>query len=69
MKPIIITVLYLVGGDIKHDRFEIFMSCSSWFHHNIKINERKKTFFSNHYYYKYKNKKVISYVCNGNEPR
>ena len=53
MKPIIITLLYLVGGDIKQDRFEIFMSCSSWFHHNIKINERKKTFFSNHYYYKY----------------
>jgi len=36
MKPIIITLLYLVGGDIKHDRFEIFMSCSSWFHHKNK---------------------------------
>tara|TARA_X000001382_G_scaffold34242_1_gene22555 strand:+ start:666 stop:833 length:168 start_codon:yes stop_codon:yes gene_type:complete len=43
-------------------------SCSSWFHHNVKIHEKKKkTFMSNHYYHTYKGKKVIGYIC-GDEP-
>ena len=69
MKPIIITLLYLAGGNIEQDRFEIFMSCSGWYKTNVTIYEKKKTFFSNHYYYKYKNKKIIGYVCAGEEPR
>jgi len=31
--------------------------------------KKKKTFLSNHYYYKYQDKKVIGYICGGEEPR
>ena len=50
MKPIIITLLYLTTfGEIKLDTFEINESCSSWFHHNVKVHERKqRKIFSNH---------------------
>ena len=66
MKPIMITLLYLTfGGDIKQDTFEINDSCSSWFHTNVTMKEKKKkTILSNHYYHVYKGKKVIGYVCN-----
>ena len=66
-----ITLLYLTfGGDIKLDTFEINDSCSSWFHSNITIVEKqKKTFMSNHYYHEYKGKKVIGYICGGEEPQ
>ena len=44
MKPIMITLMYLTfGGEIKLDTFEINSSCSSWFHHNVKVVENKKT--------------------------
>ena len=71
MKPIMITLMYLTfGGEIKLDRFEINESCSSWFNHNVKIVENKKrTLFSNHEYHLYKDKKVIGYICGGEEPR
>ena len=71
MKPIMITLLYLTfGGDIKLDTFEIQDSCSSWFYSNITIVEKKKkTFTSNHYYHTYKGKKVIGYICGGDEPQ
>jgi len=71
MKPIIITLMYLTfGGDIKLDRFEINESCSSWFYSNVKVEENKKrTLFSNHEYHLYKDKKVIGYICGGEEPR
>ena len=71
MKPIMITLMYLnFGGDIKLDTFEIFTNCSSWFNTNITtVEKRKKTFMSNHFYHVYKDKKVIGYVCQGNEPR
>jgi hypothetical protein len=71
MKPIMITLLYLTfGGDIKQDTFEIFTTCSSWFNTNITtVEKRKKTFMSNHFYHTYKGKKVIGYVCQGNEPQ
>ena len=71
MKPIMINLLYLTfGGDIKLDRFEIQDSCSSWFHSNITtIEKQKKTFMSNHYYHEYKGKKVIGYICGGDEPQ
>ena len=66
-----ITLLYLTfGGDIKLDTFEIQDSCSSWFHSNITtVEKKKKTFMSNHYYHTYKGKKVIGYICGGEEPR
>ena len=69
MKPIMITLLYLTfGGEIKTDTFEINTECSSWFHYNVKVHEKKKkTFMSNHYYHTYKGKKVIGYIC-GDEP-
>ena len=71
MKPIMITLMYLTfGGDIKLDTFEIQSSCSSWFNHNVRIVENKKrTLFSNHTYFVYKDKKVIGYICGGKEPR
>ena len=66
-----ITLLYLTfGGDIKLDTFEINKSCSSWFHSNITtVEKQKKTFMSNHYYHEYKGKKVIGYICGGEEPQ
>ena len=71
MKPIIITLLYLTTfGDIKLDTFEINDSCSSWFYSNITtVEKKKKTFMSNHYYHTYKGKKVIGYICGGEEPQ
>ena len=70
MKPIMITLMYLTfGGDIKLDTFEVQTSCGSWFNSNVKIvqNHRKKLFSSIEYHV-YKNKKVVGYVCAGNEP-
>jgi hypothetical protein len=71
MKPIMITLLYLTfGGDIKMDTFEINTSCSSWFHHNVAVIEKKKkTFMSNHVYHEYKGKKVIGYICGDESPQ
>tara|TARA_R100000655_G_scaffold90743_1_gene131367 strand:- start:3433 stop:3648 length:216 start_codon:yes stop_codon:yes gene_type:complete len=71
MKPIMITLLYLTTfGDVKLDTFEIQESCSSWFHSNVQVNERKKRkLFSNHVYHSYKDKQVIGYICGGNEPQ
>ena len=71
MKPIIITLLYLTTfGDIKLDSFEIQESCSSWFHHNVRVHEQKKRYlFSNHVYHTYKGKQVIGYICGGEEPQ
>ena len=71
MKPIMITLLYLTTfGDIKLDSFEIHESCSSWFHSNITaVEKKKKTFMSNHFYHTYKGKKVIGYICAGEEPQ
>ena len=42
MKPIIITLMFLAQGEIKMQSFEIFESCSSWFHHNVTVTEKKK---------------------------
>tara|TARA_R100000655_G_scaffold34670_1_gene67434 strand:+ start:38 stop:253 length:216 start_codon:yes stop_codon:yes gene_type:complete len=71
MKPIMITLLYLTfNGDIKLNSFEIHESCSSWFHSNITaVEKKKKTFMSNHFYHTYKGKKVIGYICAGEEPQ
>ena len=71
MKTIMITLMFLTfGGDIKLDTFEIHDTCSGWFHNNVKIVENKKrTLFSSHVYHEYKGKKVIGYVCGGDEPR
>jgi hypothetical protein len=71
MKPIMITLMYLTfGGDIKLDTFEINTECSGWFHTNVKVEEnRKRTLFSSHTYHLYKGKKVIGYICGGEEPQ
>lgn len=63
--------MYLTfGGDIKLDTFEINSSCSSWFHHNVKVIENKKTtLFSNREYHLYQGKKVIGYICADNPPQ
>jgi hypothetical protein len=71
MKPIMITLMYLTfGGDIKLDTFEIQTDCSGWFHHNVKVVEKKKRkLFSSHEYHLYKDKQVIGYICGGHEPQ
>jgi len=71
MKPVIITLLYLsTFGKIEMQSFEVAsgQSCESWFHHNVKVHERKqRKLFSNHYYHTYNEKDVIGYIC-GDEP-
>ena len=71
MKPIMITLMYLTfGGDIKLSTFEIQTDCSGWFHHNVKVVEKKKRkLFSSHEYHLYKDKQVIGYICGGHEPQ
>ena len=69
MKPIIISLMFLVNGEIKLDTFEIHTSCSSWFDTNVKVEENKKRkLFSSLEYHVYKDKKVVGYVCQGDEP-
>ena len=69
MKPIIISLMFLIEGEIKLDTFEIQKNCSDWFNSNVKIeqNHRKKLFSSIEYHI-YKDKKVVGYVCQGDEP-
>ena len=71
MKPIMITLLYLTAfGDIKLDTFEIQSSCSSWYHYNVRVEERKqRKLFSNLYYHDYKGKQVIGYICSDEPPQ
>ena len=69
MKPIIISLMFLVNGEIKLDTFEIHTSCSNWFDTNVKVEENKKRkLFSSLEYHVYKDKKVVGYVCQGDEP-
>tara|TARA_A100001388_G_scaffold231284_1_gene183555 strand:+ start:45 stop:272 length:228 start_codon:yes stop_codon:yes gene_type:complete len=75
MKPVIITLLFITfWGDIKMDTFEIPSgeSCSSWYHSNVAIekNRKYKPFTNqNIYIHKYEGKRVIGYICGGNEPQ
>ena len=68
-----ITLLYLtLLGNIEMTSFEIPSkeSCESWYHHNVKVTERKKRLvFGNHYYHKYKGKDVIGYICSDEPPQ
>ena len=72
-KIVIITLLFLTwNGEIKQQSFEIPSkeSCESWFHHNVKVHERKqRKMFSNHVYHEYEGKQVIGYICGGDEPQ
>ena len=70
-KVTIITLLYLTTmGDVKQHSFEIFQSCDTWFHTNVKVHERKKRkLFSSHVYHEYEGKQVIGYVCSDNPPQ
>ena len=72
-KVTIITLLYLTPmGDIKQESFEVVSgeSCESWYHHNVKIIERKqRKVFSNLYYHEYKGKDVIGYICSDEPPQ
>jgi hypothetical protein len=45
-------------------------SCESWYHHNVKVHERKqRKMFTNHVYHEYDGKQVIGYICGGDEPQ
>ena len=72
-KVTIITLLYLTTlGDIQMQSFEVVSgdTCESWYHHNVKVTERKKRLvFGNHYYHKYKGKDVIGYICSDEPPQ
>ena len=72
-KVTIITLLYLTTlGDIQMQSFEVVSgdTCESWYHHNVKVTERKKRLvFGNHYYHKYKGKDVIGYICSDELPQ
>ena len=72
-KVTIITLLYLTTlGDIKMQSFEVVSgdSCESWYHHNVKVGEKKKRrVFGNHYYHKYQGKDVIGYICSDEPPQ
>tara|TARA_R100000900_G_C3265677_1_gene150547 strand:- start:187 stop:408 length:222 start_codon:yes stop_codon:yes gene_type:complete len=71
MKPVMITLLYLSTlGQIEQTSFEVASgeTCESWYHHNVRITERKqRKMFSNLYYHDYKGKQVVGYIC-GDEP-
>ena len=71
MKPVMITLLYLSTlGQIEQTSFEVASgeTCESWYHHNVRITERKqRKMFSNLYYHEYKGKQVVGYIC-GDEP-
>ena len=71
MKPVIITLLYLsTMGQIEQTSFEVASgeTCEAWYHHNVRITERKqRKMFSNLYYHEYKGKQVVGYIC-GDEP-
>ena len=59
-------------GDIKQESFEIVGkdTWESWFHHNVRVHERKqRKMFSNLYYHEYKGKQVIGYVCSDEPPQ
>jgi|TARA_R100000152_G_C6580417_1_gene44480 hypothetical protein len=70
-KIIVITLLFLNwNGDIKQESFEIFESCDTWFHTNVRVHERKqRKVFSNHYYHTYEGKQVIGYICSDSLPQ
>ena len=72
-KIVIITLLFLTwNGEIKQQSFEIPSkeSCESWYHHNVKVHERKqRKMFSNHVYHEYKGKQVIGYICADDPPQ
>ena len=55
------------GGDCDDDTTT---TCSSWFSTNVaQIENKKTTLFQSRTYHVYKDKKVIGYVCGGDEPR
>ena len=72
-KVTVITLLFLTTlGDIKMESFEVVSgsTCESWYHHNVRITERKqRKVFSNHYYHKYQGKDVIGYICSDEPPQ
>ena len=72
-KVTVITLLFLTTlGDIKMESFEIVSgyTCESWYHHNVKVHERKqRKLFSSHTYHLYKDKQVIGYVCSDEPPQ
>tara|TARA_R100000664_G_C2634562_1_gene62500 strand:- start:79 stop:300 length:222 start_codon:yes stop_codon:yes gene_type:complete len=73
MKPVIITLLYLTTfGDIKMTSFEVVSgeTCESWYHHNVRITERKqRKMFSNLYYHEHDGKQVVGYICADDPPQ
>ena len=70
MKSLIISLIILLpGGKTDLKDVEIFdSSCYTWYQQNVKMEERKNTFFSRRSYHLYDGKRVIGYICNDREP-
>ena len=44
--------------------------CSSWYHQNVVVTDRKNPKpGQNHYKHRWNGKKVIGYICGGHEPK
>ena len=69
MKSLIISLIILLpGGKTDLKDIEIFdSSCYTWYQQNVRMEERKTTFFSRRSYHLYDGKRVIGYICNDNE--
>ena len=69
MKSLIISLIILLpGGKTDHKDIEIFdSSCYTWYQQNVRMEERKTTFFSRRSYHLYDGKRVIGYICNDKE--
>ena len=69
MKSLIISLIILLpGGKTDLKNIEIFYSsCYTWYQQNVRMEERKTTFFSRRSYHLYDEKRVIGYICSDNE--
>ena len=70
MKSLIISLIILLpGGKTDLKDIEILdSSCYTWYQQNVRMEERKTTFFSRRSYHLYDGKRVIGYICNDREP-
>lgn len=70
MKELIITLLVLVSGDkIEQKNIVIYESCYTWYENNVKMTERKTTFFSQRSYHIYEGQRIVGYACSDKRPK
>ena len=70
MKELVITLLILAkGGELENKKLIIYESCYTWYQKNVKMTERKTTFFSRRSYHLYEGQRVVGYICSDKEPK